>query len=318
MEDKMITVVFPGQGSQRPGMGRDFHDMMKSSRNAYIEASDALGWDVAALCFSEDTKLNLTEYVQPCILTTEIAMLRGLEERYGIKPRYFGGHSLGEYTAMVAAGVISLAEAVKVTQCRGNLMQKAVPVGIGGMAAVISEKIDIPTLKEYLSDLPIDIANINSTNQIVISGKREAIPLAERRLKAAMTENNGFRFVPLNVSAPFHSRFMGSIKESFKNALETISAKVNPEKAGNVTSNYTGIFHSGNLDDIIDRMVAQLSGTVQWVKNMHTLAARADEIIEIGPARPLREFFKTIGVACSSITTLSAARRVFEPATASD
>src|SRR5664280_437868 len=142
VEDKCIAVVFPGQGSQRPGMGKDFYDQISVSRETYQEASDALGWDVAAMCFGEDERINLTQYTQPCILTTEIAMYRGLVERYGFAPQYFGGHSLGEFTAFEAAGVMPLAQLLKIVHTRGKLMQQAVPVGVGGMAAIISEGLD--------------------------------------------------------------------------------------------------------------------------------------------------------------------------------
>ena len=185
-EDKYIAVVFPGQGSQRPGMGKDFFEQISVSREAYQEASDTLGYDVAAMCFGEDERINLTEYTQPCILTTEIAMFRGLVERYGFTPHYFGGHSLGEFTAFAAAGVMPFAQLLKIVQTRGKLMQQAVPVGVGGMAAVISEGLSADQLKEMLRDLPLDVANINSVKQIVISGKASALPEAEKILTQAL------------------------------------------------------------------------------------------------------------------------------------
>ena len=134
MMGTMVAAAFPGQGSQRPGMGKDYYDEIAVSRQTFEEASDALGWDVAALCFREDERLNLTEFTQPCLLTTEMAALRGLHFRYGFAPRIFGGHSLGEFTALAAAGVLSLADVVKIVHIRGQLMQQAVPVGLGGMA----------------------------------------------------------------------------------------------------------------------------------------------------------------------------------------
>src|SRR5690242_4279431 len=122
------AIVFPGQGSQRPGMGRDFHERFAASRRTYEEASEALGLDLGRLCFEPDERLGLTEYAQPAILATEIAMLRGLAEEHGIGAARFAGHSLGEYTALVAAGVVPLAAAVRVVRERGRLMQQAVPV----------------------------------------------------------------------------------------------------------------------------------------------------------------------------------------------
>ncbi|HRY35792.1 MAG TPA: ACP S-malonyltransferase, partial [Smithellaceae bacterium] len=212
-EIKGIVAVFPGQGSQRQGMGKDFYDQMSVCRQAYEEASDAVGLDIASICFQEDDRLNLTEYTQPCIVTTEVAMIRGLAERYGFQANYFGGHSLGEFTALVAAGVIPFADAVQIVRMRGKLMQEAVPVGVGSMAAVISEGIDVPALKKMIEDLPVDVANINSANQVVISGDAAALPEAENRCRELFAAPKTFRFIKLNVSAPFHSRFMKKIEE---------------------------------------------------------------------------------------------------------
>ncbi len=315
MEGKNIAVVFPGQGSQRAGMGRDFFDNVSISRETFEEAKKILGWDVADMCFSGDERLNLTEFAQPCIVTTEIAMLRGLQALYGFNPIYFGGHSLGEYSALIAAGAMPLEEALRITQMRGQLMQKAAPLGEGAMAAVISDDLDLEKLDNIMKDLPMDIANINSTRQIVISGQSSAMTEVEERLKGMAKDAASLRFVPLNVSAPFHSRFMETIKDSFTEKLAALSKKLNPSNARRVTSNFSGLFHSDSKSEIIDRLVSQLSGTVQWKKNMHALAAHADLIYEVGPGRPLRDFFKTIGVTCSSITTLQSARRLFEPAT---
>ncbi|MBP9020959.1 MAG: ACP S-malonyltransferase [Syntrophobacterales bacterium] len=313
MESVRIAVVFPGQGSQRSGMGKDFYDQVSASRLTYEEASDALGWDVAALCFRDDERLNLTEYTQPCIVTTEIAMLRGLTERYGFVPTYFGGHSLGELTALVAAGVVSLSRALKVVQARGRLMQTAVPVGVGGMAAVISSEINLEVIRRALSALPIDVANINSSDQVVISGQAWALPDAHRALLDVVTGGQPLRFVPLNVSAPFHSRFMKPVEDPFADTLRGVLQYVDCEKAKMVTSNYTGGFHSGSAEQIVNNLVAQVSNTVQWKNNMTHLAAIADAVYEVGPGRPLRDFFKTVGVTCQSVVTLSGAERVFNP-----
>ncbi|MFO7568798.1 MAG: ACP S-malonyltransferase [Smithellaceae bacterium] len=313
-ESKGIVAVFPGQGSQRTGMGKDFYDQIPVCRQTYEEAADALGLDVAAICFEEDARLNLTEYTQPCIVTTEIAMLRGLAERYGFKADYFGGHSLGEFAALVAAGVMPFADTVQIVRQRGKLMQEAVPVGVGSMAAVISEGIDLDGLRKVLADLPIDLANINSANQVVISGDAKALPAAESRCKELFAEPKTHRFVQLNVSAPFHSRFMKKIEEPFAETLKAFSKSFNARNAPNVTSNYQGSFHADSVDAVIGNLVNQLSNSVLWRDNMQALANRADRVYEIGPGRPLRDFFKTIGVACESITGLSAAEKVFTQA----
>lgn len=310
-DTKNIAVVFPGQGSQRPGMGKDFYEQIPVSRETYEEAADALGWDVSHMCFGEDERLNLTEYTQPSIVTTEIAMLRGLSKRYGFAAEYFGGHSLGEFTALVAAGVMPLAETLKIVQTRGKLMQEAVPVGVGGMAAIISENIDIDILKKLMEDLPADVANINSANQVVVSGELSALPEIEKRLAQTLGAEKQFRFINLNVSAPFHSRLMKSIESRFAETLDKFGNNLKPQNANKVTSNFTGGFHSDDILGIREKLVNQISNTVQWRKNMQSLAAKAAEIYEIGPARPLRDFFKTIGVTCQSITGLVAAEKIF-------
>lgn len=310
-EIKRIVAVFPGQGSQRQGMGKDFYDQMSVCRQTYEEASDAVGLDVASICFNEDERLNLTEYTQPCIVTTEVAMIRGLAERYGFQASYFGGHSLGEFTALVVAGVIPFADAVQIVRMRGKLMQDAVPVGVGSMAAVISEGIDVPALKKMIEDLPVDIANINSTNQVVISGDAAALPEAENRCKDLFAAPKTFRFVKLNVSAPFHSRFMKKIEEPFAETLKNFSKSFDISNASSVTSNYAGFFHASSVDAVINNLVNQLSNSVLWRENMQVLARHASRIYEIGPGRPLRDFFRTIDVTCDSITGLTSAEKIF-------
>jgi [acyl-carrier-protein] S-malonyltransferase/trans-AT polyketide synthase/acyltransferase/oxidoreductase domain-containing protein len=264
------------------------------------------------MCFGEDEKLNLTEFTQPCIVTTEVCMLRGLAERYGFKADYFGGHSLGEYTALVAAGVLSLPAAVRIVQRRGCLMQEAVPVGVGGMAAVISENIDADFLKKIMDGLNVDLANINSANQIVISGELTALGKTEERLKQNFPEGKSFRFIRLNVSAPFHSRMMKSIESRFAETLEEFGHDLRLQNAISVTSNFTGDFHAADAVEVKKNLVNQLSHAVKWRQNMQVLAEKTKEIFEIGPGRPLRDFFKTVGVACQAITGLNAAEKVFK------
>ena len=310
-DNKNIAVVFPGQGSQRAGMGKDFSEQIPVCRATFEEAADALGWDVSAMCFGEDERLNLTEFTQPCIVTTEISMLRGMAERYGFSPDYFGGHSLGEFTALVAAGVMPLAETLKIVQTRGKLMQEAVPVGVGGMAAVISEDIDLEMLMKIMDGLAAGVANINSANQVVISGEVAAIDEAEKRLTQNFPAEKTFRFIRLNVSAPFHSRLMKTIENRFADTLEKFGINLNAQNASKVTSNFTGGFHANDVSEVKKNLVNQISNTVNWRKNMQTLAAQAEAIYEVGPGRPLRDFFRTIGVTFQSITGLNAAEKIF-------
>jgi [acyl-carrier-protein] S-malonyltransferase/trans-AT polyketide synthase/acyltransferase/oxidoreductase domain-containing protein len=311
-DSKKVAVVFPGQGSQKPGMGKDFYEQIPVCRQTFEEAADALGWDVSAMCFGEDERLNLTEYTQPCIVTTEICMLRGLAERYGFAPDYFGGHSLGEFTALVAANVMPLADTVKIVQTRGRLMQEAVPVGVGGMAAVISEDIDMEILTKIMEGLAAGVANINSANQVVISGELPAIDEAEKRLTQNFPAEKTFRFIRLNVSAPFHSRLMKTIENRFADTLEKFGGNLNAQNASRVTSNFTGGFHADSGVEVRKNLVNQISNTVNWRKNMQALASKAEEIYEVGPGRPLRDFFRTIGVTCQSITGLNAAEKIFK------
>jgi [acyl-carrier-protein] S-malonyltransferase len=311
MEKGPAAVVFPGQGTQRPGMGKDFYEQIASSRETYEEASDVLGWDVAALCFDDDDDdLHLTAFCQPCILTTEIAMLRGLAERYGFYPSFFGGHSLGEFTALVAADALPLAEAVKIVHRRGQLMQEAMPPGLGTMAAVISENLDSERLSRHLDDLPIDVANVNSDHQVVISGTTDAMPDAAVRVQESLTEGQTFRFVPLHVSAPFHSRFMRPVEMHFEEVLRDAEKNFNAHNARHVTSNFTGDFHGDRWKNIINSLVQQVSSVVRWKDNMRRLVAKTNAIYEVGPGRPLRDFFKTMNANCLSITSLKSAERI--------
>jgi [acyl-carrier-protein] S-malonyltransferase/trans-AT polyketide synthase/acyltransferase/oxidoreductase domain-containing protein len=191
-------------------------------------------------------------------------------------------------------------------------MQEAVPVGRGAMAAVISDNVDIEVVLQALKDLPIDIANINSANQIVISGEAVAMPEAEARLEETLTKDRPFRFIPLNVSAPFHSRFMSTIVEPFEEILRAVGKGIVQDKSVTVISNFRGIFHSGLYEDLIYNLVSQLNHPVLWVDNMRALASQTEAIYEIGPGRPLRDFFKTINIACTSITTLATAEKTFK------
>ena len=295
------ALVFPGQGSQRPGMARDFHDEFGSARATFREASDACGTDLAAICFGEDERLNLTEFTQPCILTAEIAMLRVLREELGLGAQWFAGHSLGEYTALVAAGVLRLGEAARLVRRRGALMQQAVPAGQGAMLAVVGRGLEIGELRAQLEGLDVDAANHNSSSQIVVSGSAVDMDEARGRLGG-----KGRRLIPLNVSAPFHSRLMREIETAF--AAELAGATLEAGEAPHVASNYTGDFHSADAAAVRDALVRQISGTVRWVDNMRAIAERASRIVEIGPGKPLSGFFRDAGVTVQAITDLAGAR----------
>jgi [acyl-carrier-protein] S-malonyltransferase len=298
---EQTALVFPGQGSQKVGMARDFHDEFAVAREAFAEASAACGVDLGAISFGDEEKLNLTEFTQPCILTAEIAMLRVLAAELGLEGGWFAGHSLGEYTALVAAGALRLDEAARLVRRRGALMQEAVPAGEGAMLAVIGRGLDLAELRAALEGLEVDAANDNSSSQIVVSGSAAGVAEAKQRLAG-----KGRRLVPLNVSAPFHSRLMRGVEAKF--APDLAAATLDATRAPRVASNYTGGFHAADAGAMRDALVRQISGTVRWVDNMRALSERATRIVEIGPGKPLSGFFKDVGVTVQSITDLAGAR----------
>jgi [acyl-carrier-protein] S-malonyltransferase len=300
--DAHLAIVFPGQGAQRLGMGRDFHERYAESRAVYEEASEALGYDVTHLSFEDAERLALTEFQQPAILATEIAMVSALHAHHGFAPRYFGGHSLGEYTALVAAGVLGLADAVRIVALRGKLMQEAVPPGSGAMVAVIQADLDVDWLAGVTSGFEVDVANHNALDQAALSGLHANVAAAVASLKEAPTRR--VRAIPLRVSAPFHSRHMRSVEAPLREALEELRY-VKAASSVHVLSNATGSFHTGSREDLEARLAEQVSGTVRWVDCMRELTSRDCEVIEVGPGRPLRGFFASLGVEIRSITSVA-------------
>ena len=286
-------------------MGRDFHTEFAGARAVYEEASDALGLDVEGLCFGDDPRLGLTEFAQPAILATEIAMLRVLEAVADLPVAAWGGHSLGEYTALVAAGALPLATALRIVRTRGRLMQDAAPAGRGGMVAVIGSALDCAAITRAVADLVVDVANDNSREQIVLSGLADHVQEARSRLAPLAT-----RLVPLDVSAPFHSRLMAGIEPAFAAVLRESSSMLVAERAATVTANVTGDFHRPDPDAVVDHLVRQVSGTVRWRDNMDALRSHGTRVLEIGPAAPLRGFFRTVGIAVEPITSVRALARL--------
>ncbi len=273
----------------------------------YEEASDALGWDVAAICNGEGERLRLTEFAQPCILTTEVAMFRELCDRHGPMGDYFGGHSLGEYAALTVAGALPLSLAVRTVYSRGRLMQGACPQGLGGMMAVLGDNLPVERFEEALSGLAVDVANVNSPGQVVLSGHSAAMDAARERL-LPLGGGASWRFVPLDVSAPFHSRFMNPALDGFRQVLLENADAMNPARAGGTTSNFTGGFHEESREALVSALAGQFNSPVKWLANMRALAATGARVIEVGPGRPLRAFFKSLEIPCESITSLSQVR----------
>jgi len=289
-------------------MGRDFDERFAASRRVFDQASDALALDLRRLCFAADDRLGLTEYAQPAILATEVAMLRGLAEAFGLSAQRFGGHSLGEYTALVAAGVMPLDDALRIVRHRGRLMQEAVPVGRGRMVAVMGTDLDPARIARAIDGLSVAVANDNSPEQIVLSGLADDVQTAERRL--AESVGPPLRVVALDVSAPFHSPMMMPVEPAFAALLEPASGRWDAARARCVTSNLTGGFHDGDEANLCVRLVRQISATVRWRDNMVALTAQPTRIVEVGPGRPLRGFFKAIGVATDSVSDVRSAERV--------
>ncbi len=302
-----LAVVFPGQGAQRDGMGADFMAEYPAARAIFDRAGEALGFSVADICHGADERLNLTEFTQPCIVTAEVAMLEALRAQYSLAPTLFAGHSLGEYSALVAAGAMLFDDAVRLVHLRGQLMQRAVPAGEGAMVALVNkEGLPLDTIRDVAAKHEVDVANENSPGQVVLSGNKELLEVAVEEI---LPDAEGVRATWLNVSAPFHCRHMANIEPEFRAALEGVRERLDASKATAVASNTLGGFHTGETDSLIDALTRQISCSVLWIDNMRAISERASTILEIGPQRPLRRFFEAMGVTVKSITNLRSAER---------
>ena len=228
------AIIFPGQGAQTPGMGQDFYENSDAAKRVYEEASEATGLDLMKLCFTENDRLNLTEYTQVALMTTEIAMFEALREK-GIEAEVYAGLSLGEYSALVAAGSMDIKTAAKLTRKRGILMQNTVPAGQGGMAAVMGmEDAKIAEICSQTEGI-VEIANYNSPAQTVISGEKEAVLNAKEKLLEAGCK----RVVELNVSGPFHSSMLKPAGEELFEHLKEVDLKpLKTPYVTNVTASY--------------------------------------------------------------------------------
>lgn len=278
--------IFPGQGAQYCGMGRDFYDNTKTGRAVFDMASELLGFSVPMLCFERNDRLDQTEYTQAAMVTVSIAMMRVLEEKKGVKPDAAAGLSLGEYCALAAAGVMSDADAIRTVRKRGILMQEAVPVGIGAMAAVLS--LEAGTIEEVIAPVPgVQIANYNCPGQIVISGRKEAVAKAGELLIQAGAK----RVLPLNVSGPFHSDMLKEAGRKLGEALEGVNMKTPAiPYAANVTARY--VTQAEEVKPLLER---QVSSSVRWQQSMETMVKDGiDTFVEIGPGKTLAGFMKKI------------------------
>lgn len=283
-----IAFVFPGQGAQAVGMGKDVYDNSDRAKEVFDKASEAVGLDLKALCFEENDNINITEYTQVCLLTTSVAIMEELHSR-GIKPDVAAGLSLGEYCALVAAGSMNYIDAAKAVRKRGIFMQEEVPAGEGGMAAILG--MDAATIDANIEEFDkVQVANYNCPGQIVISGETEQVKQAADKLKEAGAK----RAVLLNVSGPFHSRLLTGAGTKLKAVLDELTIET-PEipYVANVNASYIT-----KQEDIEPLLVQQVSNSVRWQQSVEAMVADGvDTFIEIGPGRTLAGFNKKIGKA---------------------
>jgi len=285
----MIAFVFPGQGSQYVGMGKELYNEFQAARRTFEEASDILHFDLARLCFEDDSKeLNLTVNAQPAILTASIAALRVLKEKIGIRPDFVAGHSLGEYTALVASETLDFSDAVWIVRKRGEFTQNAVPVGVGAMAAVLGlseEQIEEICNEASTDDFVVSPANFNAPGQTVISGNKEAVEKAASLSKARGAK----RVVLLEISAPFHCRLMAPAAAKLARVLDKINFS---EFKIPVVANLDARI---NIDPtrIRSLLIDQVMSPVRWyesIKNLYEAGVR--RFFEIGPGNVLSGLIK--------------------------
>ena len=280
-----IAFIFPGQGAQKAGMGKDFYENSPLAAEIYDRASDLLHLDMKALCFEENDQLDLTEYTQAALVTTCLAMERVIRQA-GMKAEIAAGLSLGEYCAIHTSGGMSAEDAIRTVRTRGILMQDTVPAGEGAMAAVLG--MEASAIEQTLQGLDgVWIANYNCPGQIVITGETKAVEQASEALKA----NGARRVLPLNVSGPFHSPLLVPAGEKLMKTLEQVNfTELEIPYVTNVTAEaVTDIRKTREL------LKVQVSSSVRWQQSMeYMLAQGVDTFVEIGPGRTLAGFLKKI------------------------
>jgi [acyl-carrier-protein] S-malonyltransferase len=272
-------------------MGKNFVDDFPTARHTFEEANDLLGYNLRKLCFEGPAdELNLTQNTQPAILTVSTAIYRVLMEEVELSPRFMAGHSLGEYSALVAAGVLDFGDAVKLVSLRGQFMQEAVPDGVGAMAAILGLPLDdVRSLcsKSSMEDSVVVPANINSPEQVVISGNSEAV----ERACALAKEGGAKRVVPLPVSVPSHSPLMKGASERLSQAMETV--RFDRQRVPVITNVEAEPLASG--EDAKELLLRQLYSPVQWVASIRRMVAEdIDTIVEVGPGKVLTGLVKRI------------------------
>ena len=280
-----VAFVFPGQGAQYVGMGKDFYEQIPVSRKVYTIASEVTGLNLPGLCFKENEQIDITEYTQIAMLATEAAMLAALQEK-GVKADVAAGLSLGEYGAILTAGAMSLEDVFRVVRQRGILMQKAVPTG-GAMCAVLGmDGEKIAKICEEMEGI-VSVANYNCPGQIVITGEEGAVAAAAEKLKEAGAR----RCIPLKVSGPFHSEMLKGAGEKLAGVLVDVELKeFSMPYVTNVTADYVT-----DISEIKELLGRQVYSSVRWQQSVERMIADGVEtFIEIGPGRTLTGFLKKI------------------------
>jgi [acyl-carrier-protein] S-malonyltransferase len=295
----MVHLIFPGQGSQHPGMGRFLFDNFQIAKETFEEAGDVLNLNLKKLCFDgSETDLALTENTQPCLLVVSTATQRVLSTQIGVKALAASGHSIGEYAAVVAAGAMTFASAVKAVRIRGQAMQSAVPVGQGGMVAVLGlnpEQVEklCKWAVENSGKGPLSAANYNSPGQIVISGSQKTINWLKENFKAEdlFPGTSRVKLIPLQVSAPFHCEMMKPAEDEMRQVLTDIAFK---DVQFPVLQNFTAAVHQAP-SEIKENLIRQVSAPVKWMQSMEVAKAKTwTTCIECGAGKVLQGLLKKI------------------------
>lgn len=297
---KNIAILFPGQGAQEAGMAKDFYDTYPCSKAVFDTASAACGLDMAELCFTENDRLDRTEYTQVALLTAELAMMAAVREA-GVAPAVTAGQSMGEYAALVTAGYLDLSDAVRLVRERGILMQNAVPVGQGAMVAVIGLTADVVEGFCRRANGLVEISNYNSQKQTVVSGERAAV----MQVKQMAEDAHARLAVELNVSIPSHSPLMRPAAEALAKTLDGVHFT-------NGSIPYVANFSGAYVQDaaaVKELLVRQMYSAVRWEQSIRAMQAAGVELfLEVGPGETLTKMNKKIDRALTSqnISTVEA------------